>query len=189
MSLPAASSHGVRPHRGGRVSCWLALAIASGSSAKGSTASTTKPPLTISLEQSSSAVPLDGTMSFTGVIRFSEPHPLYKRASKSTDQMAASSICALNTSIPPERARQTFSFSRPLPGLGLDPGEYPATFSMQARRWRELCRDRRLGAASHLRHVEAAGQRGRGREGPCAPMTAPDGTFRARPRDRHARER
>lgn len=89
-------------------------------------------PVTVSLEQSSSAVPLDGTMGFTGVIRFAEAASSVQariQVHLPSGRLVYQRTQYLTTA---EEGTKTFSFSRQLDGLGLDAGVYPATFSVYA---------------------------------------------------------
>lgn len=86
----------------------------------------------ISLVQSATAVPLGGTMGFSGLIRFPsaassvqarlQVHRLGGRLVYQKTQYLDSA----------KKGTQTFAFARPLEGLGIDAGSYPVTFSVQA---------------------------------------------------------
>jgi hypothetical protein len=86
----------------------------------------------ISLEQSATAVPLGGTMGFTGVIRFpadasSVQARLQVRRPGGRLVYQRTQYVASTTD-----ATQTYAFGRPLEGLGLEAGTYPVTFSIRA---------------------------------------------------------
>lgn len=88
--------------------------------------------LSVSLVQSSTAVPISGSLGFTGHVRFpADTSSVQARLQvrRNGGRLVYQRTQYLNT---PTRNVYDFAFSRPLEGLGLAPGTYPATFSLHA---------------------------------------------------------
>ncbi|MDR3686735.1 MAG: hypothetical protein P4L93_07260 [Coriobacteriia bacterium] len=110
----------------------LALGALAGAASAAPSAPAPIPGLAISLEQSAAAIPLAGTMGFTGVIRFPQAASSVRarlQVHRASGKLVYQRTQYLDTAV---EGTQTFSFSRPLTGLGLEAGVYPATFSIQA---------------------------------------------------------
>lgn len=100
--------------------------------AVGAPSSSKAPDIAISLASSATAVPLDGAFGFTGTVvvpkatsyvqaRLQVYLPDGKLVFKRTQYESA-----------PKQGVHTYSFSRPLAGLGLQSGSYPVTFSLRS---------------------------------------------------------
>jgi hypothetical protein len=88
--------------------------------------------LGISLVQSATAVPLGGTMGFSGLIRFPSAASSVQarlQVHRPGGRLVYQKTQYLNSA---KEGTRTFAFARPLEGLGLDAGSYPVTFSVQA---------------------------------------------------------
>lgn len=85
----------------------------------------------VSLVQSSTAVPLGGTLGFTGQVRFpSAASSVQARLQlRRQGRLLYQRTQYLDST---EEGLEKFEFERPLEGLGLDPGSYPVTFSLRA---------------------------------------------------------
>jgi hypothetical protein len=90
------------------------------------------PGFAVSLVQSAAAVPLDGTMGFSGVIRF--PVAASSVIARVQVRRAGGRLVYQRTQYADtvKAGTKSFSFSRELAGLDLPPGTYPVTFSLRA---------------------------------------------------------
>ena len=89
--------------------------------------------IAVSLVQSATAVPLDGTFGYSGVVRYASRRRLrYRPVCKFAGRAASSSISALSMSPLPRKARTPTHSRVPWPGLDLPAGSYPVTFSLRA---------------------------------------------------------
>jgi hypothetical protein len=90
------------------------------------------PGLTVSLIQSAAAVPLGGTMGFSGVIRF--PAAASSVMARLQIRRPSGRLIYQRTQSEDsvEAGVKAFPFSRDLEGLDMSPGSYPVTFSLRA---------------------------------------------------------
>ena len=88
--------------------------------------------LRISLVQSATAVPTNGVMGFSGVIRF--PASASSVQARLQVRLVGGRLVYQRTQYldTAEEGTRTFPFARSLDGLGLSPGTYPVTFSLNA---------------------------------------------------------
>lgn len=97
------------------------------------TAASDPSPMTVSLEQSSTAVPLDGDFGYTAHIRLDEPAS-YLQARLQVHRQAGKLVyqrTLVENSLP--AGEHDLSFSRPIDGLDLKPGAYPADLEVRAQ--------------------------------------------------------
>jgi hypothetical protein len=87
--------------------------------------------VSVSLVQSSTAVPLGGTLGFTGEVRFpaSASSVQARLQIRKSGRLVFQRTQYLDSA---EKGLESFSYSRDLEGLGLDAGAYPVTFSLRA---------------------------------------------------------
>lgn len=117
-----------------RVAAVAVALLVAGVLAHGATASpspSARGNIAVSLLESSTALPLDGTLGYTGVAHLASAASSVQarlqvhRGNKLIYQRTQYASSA-------EEGTHTFSFSRPLVGLDLPAGEYPVTFSLHA---------------------------------------------------------
>ncbi|HEY5540980.1 MAG TPA: hypothetical protein VIL41_05960 [Coriobacteriia bacterium] len=133
MALARSAHHGRAARVGAAALVLVALAVLAGAAtAAPRSSATATPSVVVSLEQSSAAIPLNGTLGFTGVIRFPNTASSVRarlQLHRPGGRLVYQRTQYLDTA---QEGTQTFSFSRPLQGLGLEAGQYPATFSIRA---------------------------------------------------------
>jgi len=94
--------------------------------------SSDKRPIAVSLASSATAVPLGGTFGFTGTVHVPAATS-YVQARLQVHLPSGRLVFQRTQYEPtPKEGVHTYSFSRPLEGLGLQSGSYPVTFSLQS---------------------------------------------------------
>jgi hypothetical protein len=110
----------------------LTAAILASGAAAGPSSVDPSSDLVVSLVPSATAVPITGTMGFSGIARFPASASSVQarlQVRRSNGQLVYQRTQYLNTVAEGTRA---FPFARPLEGLALAPGTYPAMFSLRA---------------------------------------------------------
>ena len=90
------------------------------------------PVFSASIEQSAAAVPVGGTIGLTSVIRLPQPASYLQARVQIKDGGGRVVFQRTKTLSGVDAGTQSFTFVRPLEGLGLDPGAYPLSLQVLA---------------------------------------------------------